>query len=59
MVEESPGGELGRKLLTRGGGVADSARGEDGFDVAGDDGRGEACSAGGLPGILDDSLADE
>lgn len=49
MLDERPGGELGRKPLT-GGGVAESARGEEGLDVAGDEGRGDCCSAGGLAG---------
>lgn len=44
MVDESPIGELGREK-DRGGGVADIARGDEGFEgdgeSAGDDGRGE------------------
>lgn len=54
MLEESPVGELGRRLpaCKPGGGVADIARGEEWFDGsgdrAGDEGLGECCSAGGL-----------
>lgn len=49
MLDERPGGELGRKPFV-GGGVAESARGEEGLDVAGEEGRGDCCSAGGLAG---------
>lgn len=46
----NPVGELGRRLVG-GGGVADVARGEEWFegmgDRAGEEGRGEFCSAGG------------
>ncbi len=48
MLDESPVGELGRSV-----GLADIARGEEWLDgrgdCAGEDGRGEACSAAGLP----------
>lgn len=52
MLEERPVGEPGRKAPS-GGGVAEVARGEEWLDGSGDkageDGRGELCSAGGLP----------
>lgn len=41
MLDDRPGGELGRKPLGNGGGVADIARGDEGLDVAGDEGRGD------------------
>lgn len=56
MLDDKPGGELGRKPLTEGGGVADNALGDEGLDVAGEDGRGDCCSAGGLPGYRGDGL---
>lgn len=49
ILDERPGGELGLKPFV-GGGVADRARGDEGLDVAGDEGRGDCCSAGGLAG---------
>lgn len=51
MVDDRPGGELGRNPLSNGGGVADIARGDDGLEVAGDEGRGDCCSVAGLPGF--------
>ena len=48
MLDDSPVGELGRSA-----GLADIARGEEWLegrgDCAGEDGRGDACSAAGLP----------
>lgn len=54
MLDDRPGGELGRNPFGIGGGVADIARGDDGLEVAGEEGRGECCSAEGLPGFLED-----
>lgn len=54
MLDDRPGGELGRKPLSGGGGVADIARGDDGLDVAGEEGRGDCCSAVGLAGFRGD-----
>ena len=52
ILEDKPVGEIGLKD-TGGGGVADVARGEEWLDGSGDnageDGRGEFCSADGLP----------
>lgn len=56
MLEDSPGGELGLNPFGRGGGVADMALGDDGLEVAGEDGRGDCCSPFGLPGFLGDGL---
>lgn len=54
MLDDKPGGELGRNPFGIGGGVADIARGDDGLEVAGDEGRGEYCSTEGLPGFRGD-----
>lgn len=54
ILDDRPGGELGRKPLGNGGGVADIALGDDGLEVAGEEGRGECCSADGLAGFLGD-----